>query len=158
MVSFTKMKQVPDSELDERLEEVKVLTVPDRTHEHYRIVKDRETGEHYLHYACMHIDIAGTGEEEWLHHLLPLESDDVLALVFGEQSFTYPEHWHKPFLRSSSEGFYVWFDPGEPDEIARYAKLGKDIASILAEFKQKGQFDEQSIRRMMERLDRLDPE
>ena len=89
--------------------------------------------------------------------MLPLETDDVLALVLGEQAFHFPDHWRKPFLRNGPAGFYVWFDPSGTEELARYEKLGAEIASILTEFKRQGRFDEQAIRDVVERLNRLDP-
>lgn len=154
MVSFTDMNQVPDALLESRLEEIKPLEGTE--HEHYRIVKDRENGEHYLHYAYVHVDVAGQGVEEWYHQLLPLESDDVLGLIFGEQGHAYPEHWHRTFLRNGPEGLYVWFDPSAEKDEAHYEKLGHDITGLLLQYKQKGEFDEQTMRRMMEELDRLD--
>lgn len=156
MTSFEQMKQVPDSVLETRLEEVKKLPDPERKYEHYRIVKDKETGEHYLHYAYVHVDLAGSGKEEWFHHFMPIDTDGVLAIVLGEQEYTYPDHWQRPFLRNGPEGFYVWFDPGDKETIAHYETLGREIADVLMQYKQKGKFDEQTIRRMMEELDRLD--
>lgn len=69
----------------------------------YEVAKDQETGEHYLHYAYMHRDFTNTGEPETFHHLMPIDSDDVLGLVFGEQGFDYPAKWNKPFLRNGPE-------------------------------------------------------
>jgi hypothetical protein len=47
--SMKRMKKIPDNELEQRLETVKELRTVE--HESYSIVKDRYTGEHYVHYA-----------------------------------------------------------------------------------------------------------
>jgi len=94
--SFQTMKLVPSDLLQNRVETVQELLVSDL--EQYEIVKDVETGEHYLHYAYLHINVAGGGVREYYHQLMPLETDDVLAIVLGEQAYTYPDHWRKPFF------------------------------------------------------------
>jgi hypothetical protein len=156
MTSFVDMKHVTDELLETRIEEVKVLSDTELQHEHYRIVKDKETGEHYLHYAYVHIDLAAQGGEEWYHQLMPLDSDDVLGLIFGEQSYTYPEHWPRAFLRNGPEGKYIWFDPSVVNEEDYYEQLGAEISDVLTQYKKSGKFDAQSIRKMMDEIDRLD--
>lgn len=112
----------------------------------YSIEKDRFTGEHYLLYAFMHRDAATGLQEEIFHHLLPLESDDVLALVLGEQPFTYPDHWRRSFLRDGPDGF----SPTEP-ESAEDQVFQRELLEGLAELKQKGG-SEEDIRKLLERL------
>ncbi len=157
MVSFTEMKQVTDEWLEQRIEEVKSLADPEKPHEHYRVVKDQETGEHYLHYAYVHIDVAGQGTEEWYHQLMPIDSDDVLGIIFGEQNYTYPEQWTRPFLRNGPDGVYIWFDPSAMHDEDYYEKLGNEISDVLTQYKKNGKFDAKTIQQMMEDLDRLDP-
>lgn len=158
--SWTTLGQVPQQALQERLQTVKELAGGEQESELYEIVKDAATGDHYLHYAYLHLNVAD-GTEESFHQLLPLDSDDVLAVLFGEQPYAYPEHWQRPFLRNGPDGTYVWFDPtenwnGAADENER---LAGEVADMIGEWKRLGQRDEESVRRLLEKIDRkLKPE
>jgi hypothetical protein len=153
--SWTTMRQVPQDMLQERLQTVKELAKDENETELYEIVKDSSTGEHYLHYAYIHLTVAD-GTEEAFHQLLPLESDDVLAVMFGEQSYAYPDHWARPFLRNGPNGTYVWFDPSENLEGAASdnEKLAGEIAGMVGEWKRQGQLDADSVKQLLERIDR----
>jgi hypothetical protein len=122
-------------------------------HELYEIAKDRGTGEHYLHYAYVHRNLADSGIEESFHQLLPLGSDEVLGLLFNNDPYTYPEHWRRPFLRNGPEGFYVWFDPVPPEEELQAEQAGRTIRAKLEQFKRAGAFDEESVRKLLQDLD-----
>ncbi|TCZ81004.1 hypothetical protein E0485_01610 [Paenibacillus albiflavus] len=144
-VSWTKQDKVAADQLQERLTTIKELAAPE--YESYEIIKDSETGEHYLHYAYMHKDVAAGGTEEQFHYLMPLENDDVLGIMFSEQPYTYPDHWHNRFLRNGPIGSYIWFDPGEVIE-----ELDPEIVEMmtkLQELKASKQTDEESIRKIL---------
>lgn len=151
-VSFRELAKVTAELLSERLETVRELRSDGL--ELYELSKDRGTGEHYLHYAYLHRDIASGGAEETYHQLMPLTSDDVLAILFNEQPYSYPEHWHQAFLRNGPEGFYVWFDPVKPDEEAEAEQAARHIREKLQRFKESGSFDEAAVRKLLEELDR----
>ncbi|MEI7024295.1 hypothetical protein [Paenibacillus sp. y28] len=155
-MSFKEMQLVSGEQIQSRLETVKELKSD--TNELYEIVKDQETGEHYLHYAYLHVNVAEGNQEESYHHLLPIESDDVLGLIFGEQEFGYPVNWKRAYLRNGPEGNYVWFDPGASQEADRYEKMGEDIKQLLLEFKQGENKSEAKVRELFERLDRVKKE
>jgi hypothetical protein len=150
--SLQNLKKVSSELLEQRLETVRELSRSET--ELYEIAKDRLTGEHYLHYSYLHRNLADTGAEEVFHQLLPLETDDVLAVLFGEQPYKYPHHWHKPFLRNGPEGFYVWFDPGYLDEHQQSEEIGKQLKAKLQQFKARGKIDEEAVRKLLEELDR----
>ncbi|TVY10100.1 hypothetical protein [Paenibacillus cremeus] len=153
--SWHAWKKVPSESIAERLETVRALQ--EDGHEQYEIAKDRETGEHYLHYAYLHRNFAAVGpaagQEEVFHQLMPLDSDDVLAIMFSDAPYTYPQHWQKPFLRNGPEGAYVWFDPSYAAEEAQNEALGQELAEQLRRFKEAGQVSEDAVRKLLERLD-----
>lgn len=149
--SWKDMRQVPQDALQVRIESVKTLQADEN--ELYEIVKDRETGDHYLHYSYRHLHVAD-GTEETFHQLLPLDSDDVLSYVFGEQSYRYPDHWTRAFLRNGPDGSYVWFDPSELQEEADKQRKAEEMVDIMRAFKSSGQVDEASVKRMLEEIDR----
>ncbi|PYI55865.1 hypothetical protein [Paenibacillus flagellatus] len=153
--SWSAMKQVPQDTIQERLQSVKELSEDADGTELYEVVKDTATGEHYLHYAYLHLNVAD-GTKESFHHLLPLGSDDVLGVLFGEQPYAYPDHWTRPYLRNGPDGTYVWFDPSETIEGAaeENEKLAGDIASLLGEWKKRGRHDPDSVKELLERIDR----
>lgn len=153
--SWSTMRQVPQNMLQERLETVKELFADEQETELYEVVKDKATGEHYLHYAYMHLAIA-EGTRESFHQLLPLDSDDVLAVLFGEQGYAYPEFWRKPFLRNGPDGAYVWFDPTEGWEGAaeREERLAGEIVGMLGDWKRKGEHDAESVKRLLDQIER----
>ncbi|WJH34866.1 hypothetical protein N6H14_01435 [Paenibacillus sp. CC-CFT747] len=132
--SLSGLKLVPHHLLAERLETVRELKAG--ALESYEVMKDKGTGEHYLVYRYIHRDIAQGGEEENYHHLMPVDSDEVLSLLFGEQSYRYPEQWTKPYLRNGGQGdAYVWFDPANVESYDKYEQLGHEVMKKLAEFK-----------------------
>lgn len=151
--SMQKLKLVSQELLQERLETVKTVLETDT--EMYEVAKDGETGEHYLHYAYLHIHVAGDGGKEFFHQLMPLETDDVLAIVLGEQPFTYPDHWSKPFLRNGPDGNYVWFDPGYGEHADDDERDGEKLKEKLQAFKHEGSYDAESIQKLFEDLDDL---
>lgn len=152
-LSFKQMQQVPDELLGERIELIHELEDSDT--EAYRIVKDRLTGEHYLHYFYIQINISGGGEEEAYHQLMPLEHDDVLELIFDQPSFHYPEAWSDRFLRNGPDGHYVWFDPKATEDYEASLQLAKEIQRKMEQFKASGQFDAESTEKLMQELDEL---
>lgn len=149
--SWKSLRQVPQDMLQERIETVKPLS--DDSNELYEIVKDRETGDHYLHYAYKHLHVSD-GSEETFHQLLPLDSDDVLGLIFGEQAYKYPEQWTQAFLRNGPDGSYVWFDPSELQEEAVKQRKAEEMVDIMRTFKSTGQVDENSVKKMLEEIER----
>ncbi|MFE5317394.1 hypothetical protein ACFQ88_01680 [Paenibacillus sp. NPDC056579] len=156
VMSFVEMRRIPSDWLQERLETVKPLK--EEALEMYEVAKDKLTGEHYLHYAYLHKQIAAIGPEsngeETFHHLMPLTSDDVLGLVFGEQSYEYPENWSQSFLRNGPDGDYVWFDPSYTDQEAESEEMGVNLQEQLLRFKQSSDRSEEAVRKLLEELDR----
>ncbi len=150
-VSFKSMKKIPSELIQQRIESVKIITQTET--DLYEVVKDQLTGEHFLHYGYLHRNIADTGAPEEYHHLLPLESDDVLGLIFGEQPYEYPHHWHRLFLRNGPEGFYIWFDPSYEEERSAHEQIGEQLADKLKRFKEAGIYDEETIRKLLNDLD-----
>jgi hypothetical protein len=151
--SFIKSGPIPHRTLEERL--ITIQTVKTDEAESYEIMKDSATGEHYLHYWYLHLNVQAGGSRENFHHFLPLESDDVLGVIFGEQPYQYPDHWRKPYLRNGPDDTYVWFDPSSTDSFEVYESLGKQISEKLADFKKHGSMDEASIKKLMDDLDNM---
>jgi len=151
--SFQTLRLVPSEMLQGRIEMVQELHTSDL--EHYEIIKDKETGEHYLHYAYLHIDVAGGGEREQYHQLLPLETDDVLAMVLGEQAYAYPDNWLRPYLRNGPDNQYVWYDPEGMEDAEGQERIAGEFRKQLREFKERGQYDEDSVRRMLDTIEKL---
>lgn len=152
--SFKHAKLIPNHLLQERLETVKELkATPTET---YEIVKDKQTGEHYLLYYYVHQLIADNDHEETYYHLMPLESDDVLAIIVENKGVSYPDYWTRPFLRNSSpDESYVWFDPTHQTEFDKNEEVGNKLKKMLAEFKQSGSKDEEAVRKLLDELDQL---
>lgn len=119
----------------------------------YEVSKDVETGEHYLHYAYMHRDFTNTGVPESFHYLLPIESDDVLGMIFGEQGYSYPEHWKSSFLRNGPEGFYIWFDPSHEAEQTEDEVMAAELLKKLRAFHEEGNVDPEAVRKLLEDMD-----
>jgi hypothetical protein len=152
--SFKYIKQIEADLVQERLETVKEL-IQDRL-SNYSVMKDRVTGEHYLHYAYLHRSFTSPDSaEESFHYLLPIESDDVLGILFGEQGYTYPEHWQKAFLRNGPVGYYVWYDPEGEAEEAESIAMAEQIRDRLLRFKQENSSTPEEVGRLMEDFDRL---
>lgn len=151
-VSLQQLRFVSQEELARRLETVKTLSEDEL--ELYRVVKDPETGEHYLHFASFHIHVAGGGAEEEYHHLMPLDHDDVIALALGAPLFSYPDQWQKAYLRNGPDGGFVWYDPnGAADEEAEAAKTEKFLREQLLAFRASGAYGEEEVRRLLETID-----
>jgi hypothetical protein len=152
--SFKSLKRVPYHLLQTRLEKVKILQQSDL--ETYEIHKDVLNGEHYLLFYYEHMLIADNNHKETYYHLMPLETDDVLALVLGEQPFSYPDNWTLPFLRNSSDNdSYVWFDPTHQTFYDENEEIGDKLKQKLLDFKQKGELDEETIKKLFNDLDKL---
>ncbi|WP_276351389.1 hypothetical protein [Cohnella caldifontis] len=153
-VSFANLRVVSDDMLAERLETVKTLA--DEENEAYLVEKDKETGEHYLHYAVRHLNVAAGGAEEIYHHLMPLEHDDVIALALGAPEFAYPEFWNRPYLRNGPSGGYAWYDPsGAADNAEAYDGIAAEIRARLEAFHREGRGGEDEIKRLMDEMGRL---
>ncbi|TDF99609.1 hypothetical protein [Paenibacillus piri] len=156
-MSFTEFKRIPSEWLEQRLETVRALSGDDKL-ELYEVAKDRLTGEHYLHYAYLHRQVAAIGPEssgeETFHHLMPLSSDDVLGIIFNEQSFHYPDAWNKAFLRNGPDGDYVWFDPAYIEEETENEEIGRQIQEQLLKFRQSGELTPEAVSKLLEELDR----
>jgi hypothetical protein len=85
-----------------------------------------------------------------------LETDDVIAIVLGEQAYSYPDNWTQPFLRNSSDNdSYVWFDPAYQTVYDENVEIGEKLKQKLLEFKQKGDLDEETIKKLFNDLDKL---
>ncbi|MCU6797959.1 hypothetical protein OB236_38125 [Paenibacillus sp. WQ 127069] len=154
--SMQDMKRIPAELLQERLEVVKQLSNDDL--ELYEISKDKLTGEHYLHYAYLHKQVAAMGPEssgiETFHQLMSLESDDVLAFIFGEQEFTYPAAWKRSFLRNGPEGDYVWFNPEYTQDEENSEAIANELREQLLRFKQSKELTPEGVSRLLQDLDR----
>lgn len=152
--SFTTMKHVKAEWLTERIEGVQNLSKSD--HESYDIVKDAATGEFYLNYSYMQLDLtAGGNTEVWYHQLMSIDHDDVIALAVGEQAFTYPDHWKQPFLRNGPGDRYVWFSPEYAEDFDENLQIGQDIAETLKQFKAEGKHDIEAVKQLFAQLDEL---
>lgn len=156
-LSFTQMQLVNEDELTRRIETVKILSEQDGDHL-YRLVKDAETGEHYLHYAVFHLNLAGGGEEEHYHHLLPVPHDDVIALALGAQWPEYPSQWESAYLRNGPHGGFVWYDPGGASlDEAAYEEAAAMLKEQLLEFRRSGMHGEEEIKRLFDTIERKLP-
>jgi len=151
--SLKEQRKIAWDVLQMRIETVQQLAAGER--ESYEVAKDTATGEHYLHYSYLHRNFSASGEPEVFHQLLPIETDDVLGLVFGEQPYTYPQHWREPFLRNGPEDFYIWFDPSGELDAEQDQEMARELMDKLQQFREAGSFDAGEIARLMDELDRL---
>jgi hypothetical protein len=165
-------------EFRSRLETVKELEQTD--FETYRIVKDRETGQHYLQYTFVHINLSEApfgdlgvasqgsssaqnrhdegGRRDEHEHFLPLESDDVLGFLFGEQPYRFPENWRRPYLRSGTDDRLMPFDPSENHDLEKEAETERALLDKLIKYKQEWQSagdKEQLTKKLFDDLDDL---
>jgi hypothetical protein len=155
-VSLVQLRLVSEDQLFNRMQHVKDLSEDEL--QLYRLVKDAETGEHYLHYATYHLNIAGGGAEEQFHHLLPLEHDDVIALALGGAVPEFPKEWDRAYLRNGPSGGYVWFDPsGMTQDEESYALTEAIIREQLLAFRNQDQQGEEQIKQLLEEMDRRLP-
>jgi hypothetical protein len=150
-VSFKEWKSVPGELLEQRIEEIKPLNATET--EQYSVVKDTETGEHYLHYRYIHRDIAAGGAESAYHHLMPMETDDVLGLLFSEHPYSYPDAWTKPYLRNGPDQEYIWFDPAPAFGADEGEREAARIRETLLKFKQQGSYDAKGVEQLLRELD-----
>ncbi|WP_309118433.1 hypothetical protein [Paenibacillus sp.] len=150
-MSLREMQAVPGEWLERRIEEVRELEASET--ERYGIVKDEETGEHYLHYRYIHRDVAAGGAESAYHQLMPLETDEVLDLMFNGAAYRYPEAWRRAYLRNGPNDQYVWFDPAPTLEADEGEREAERIRRTLLEFKRQGSYDPQDVERLLRELD-----
>ncbi len=123
----------------------------------YSVVKDKETGQHYLHYSFTHINLS-EGRKDAYEHFLPLSSDDVLGVVFGEQPYIFPDHWLTPYYRSGTDDRLMSFDPRENHQLEDDAKTEQEILAKLQSYKQAWQETsdpEELTRKLMGEIDRM---
>jgi hypothetical protein len=151
--SLQNLKVIPREILEDRVESVKTLKNTD--HESYEVAKDRETGEHFLVYEYVHLNVAEGGHPENYYHLMPIEPDDVLGVILGEQPYGYPEHWRKPYMRNGANETYVWYDPSEILEVEDDEAYGEQVKNMLTAFKQGGSLDEASVKKLLDDVGRL---
>lgn len=104
--------------------------------ESYSIVRDRESGQHYLHFFLSHINLSEGGRRDNYDHFLPLASDDVLGFIFEEQPYHFPDHWRSPYLRSGNDERLVPFDPSENYDLEADAAAELAMVEKLEAFKQ----------------------
>lgn len=139
-----------------RLETVKELEQTD--FETYSIAKDRETGQHYLRYAFTHINLAEGGRRDQYDHFLPLESDDVLSLLFGNEPYQFPAHWKRTYLRTGTDDRIMPFDPSENHDLEEAAETERAMLVRLLRYKQEWMTaadKEQLTRELFRELDDL---
>jgi len=103
--------------------------------ERYQIVKDLETGQHYLHYTLEILRLSEGGYKDQYDYFLPLQSDDVLGIVLGEQPYSFPDHWKETYLRSGLDNRLMWFDPKENFESFADAEEEQSLIESLRRFK-----------------------
>ncbi len=155
-LSFAQMRLVNEEELTRRIETV--TTLSERNGELYRLVKDGETGEHYLHYAVYHVNVAGGGAEEHYHHLLPVPHDDVIAMALGAPWPEYPSQWEAAYLRNGPHGGFVWYDPsGASMDEAAYEEAAAMLKEQLLAFRRGGSRTEEEIKRLFDTIERKLP-
>ncbi len=118
---------------ESRLETVKPLK--ETEFEQYAIVKDRESGQHYLRYSFFHISLAEGGRRDDYDYYLPLASDDVLGIVVGEQPYEYPEHWTSVYWRSGRDDRLMPFDPADMADLKEDAAEEQALLEALARYK-----------------------
>ena len=103
--------------------------------ETYSIVKEKDSSQHFLHYSFFHIKLAEGGIREDYDYFLPLDADDVLALILGEQPYQFPENWKKTYLRSGTDDRLYPFDPAPVDELEREKEEELGILEALTRYK-----------------------
>jgi hypothetical protein len=117
----------------DKLDKIKELQATES--ESYAIAKDRESGQHYLWYSLFHINLS-EGRTDHFEHFLPLDSDDVLGFMFGEQPYHFPADWQKPYLRTGTDDRLMWFDPTENFNLEQAADEEHALLDRLLQYKQ----------------------
>jgi hypothetical protein len=107
--------------------------------ETYSIVKNQATGQHYLRYSFTHLNLFEGGRRDEYDHFLPLESDDVLGILFGDQPYRFPDHWRSPYLRSGTDERLMPFDPSENHDLKEAAEAERSLLAKLAQYKRQWQ-------------------
>jgi len=116
-----------------RISRIKLLS--EKEFDTYSIVKDEESGQHYLHYSFVHYNLSEGGRKDTYDYFLPLDSDDVIGFLFGEQPFEYPENWKSTYLRSGSDDRLMYFDPTENFGLEKEAEEEQAILEALLRYK-----------------------
>jgi hypothetical protein len=116
------------------LETIKVLE--ENEFETYSIVKHRETQEHYLRYFLVHINLMEGGRRNEHDHFLPIDSDDVLGILLGEQMYHFPDNWRKTYLRSGNDSRIIPFDPTKNYGLEEEAQAELAMLAELEQYKQ----------------------
>jgi hypothetical protein len=150
------IRSIRKSEFRKDLDTVKELETTD--FETYSVVKDRQSGQHYLSYVFRHINLSEGGRRDEYEHYLPLSSDDVLGILFGDQPYRFPEHWRTPYLRSGNDDRLMPFDPSENHELADDAETEAMVLAKLRAYKEAWQQtdDPESLtRKLIGEIDRL---
>lgn len=104
--------------------------------ETYSLVKRRDTGEHFLRYSFFHIALAEGGNREDYDYFLPLDHDDVLSVLFEEQTFIYPDDWTSVYWRSGRDNRLFLFDPRENFSLEEAIAEEQQILQSLQRYKQ----------------------
>lgn len=120
-----------------RLDTLKVLE--ETEFETYTLAKNRETGQHFLRYSMQHINLSEGARRDDYEHLLAVESDEVLGLLFGEQPYSFPDHWKRTYLRSGTDDRLMPFDPSENHDLDEDAKTERALLAKLLQYKQEWQ-------------------
>ncbi|WP_126427676.1 hypothetical protein [Brevibacillus marinus] len=113
-----------------------VKTLKETDFERYQIVKERGTERHYLMYAFFPINFSESGRRDEYHFFLPLATDDVLAIVLGEQPYEYPQHWKRLYYRTGTDQRILPFDPSEHVAEDADEREGREIIDALLQYKQ----------------------
>jgi len=58
-------------------------------------------------------------------------------------------------LRNGPDQYYVWFDPQGVTDGEEQERIADELRTKLLEFKEQGRYDEESVRRMLEMMDKL---
>ncbi|WP_155837362.1 hypothetical protein [Aneurinibacillus terranovensis] len=151
--SITELKIVPHEEIEKRIEQVKPLQEDEN--EMYAVVKDATTGEHFVRYTQRHIHLMEGGVEEVFDHFLPVDNDDVLAIILGEKEYAYPDNWKHTYLRGSNMDPYVWFDPAAVEEEEEDDEKRQAFLSLVSNFKKEQKFDDETIRNLLKKIDEV---
>ncbi|MBO8163231.1 MAG: hypothetical protein H0Z34_05820 [Brevibacillus sp.] len=117
-----------------RLEVVKPLRQTD--FETYQIVRERGSERHYLMYSFYHISLAEGGRRDEYQYFLPLDHDDVLAIVLGEQPYEYPEHWRSRYYRTGTDDRILPFEPDGKTDLEAEQEEERQLLEALRRYKQ----------------------